>query len=99
MGNGQLLFVQFANTTLHTTPPFSVGVFKQDGGLLDSGTVAPVPPGGIGSFEYEESTNDDLYVIANFASPTNGQAIPNPLPITAVVYLSDGTPAVFTPAR
>src|SRR2546422_10235967 len=75
--NPQQLFVQFVNTTQHTTPACSVGVFKQDGGLVAAGTVDPVLPGGIGSFEYDESTQTDLYVIANFAPPTSGQAIPN----------------------
>ena len=42
--DGHQIFVQYANTTTRTTPPWNVGVFLQDGRLLDSGTVNPVPP-------------------------------------------------------
>lgn len=37
--------------------------------------------------------------IAVFAPPTSGQAIPNPLPITAAIYGPNGIQAVFAPAR
>jgi hypothetical protein len=40
------------------------------------------------------------YVIADFAFPTEGQAIPTTSPITAVLYSRDGIPlAVLYPAR